>query len=567
VIFAAWANATTYYVSQSTDNGYAVGNNSNNGTSPSTPYLTFAKILTVYNAGDIVYINNGTYAATTFYNIQKGFTVLPVVDYAVTLTGNTTAQIVALYIPTGQTMTFGRLIMDACTYPSNAVIVCRSSGTITVKPKIIFNQTKFTGSVQSAISGTNSDYDLEANGIICDTSISTSIKNPQGYAIAISANLTGNIVLNSPVINIVTNQGYATSGGIFIDPGATNTSSVSIVSPIINITNTKASAIQVNGIYVYHINDASITGGTITINCGINQSISGIAVLTKTGTLSANNAVIANNNITITNMASGFGICIGVDDDNGGTANIANNGRIYGNTIQRINGVVDNTPHGIALNSNTGGRIYKNTIIGFGPAILASKTDSTTLIYNNITKNGLGNYQLFAKGATGTIFANNTCSTISDIGTIISVQDQGAVHNNNPFFINNIGYNSVATGAKLVVVNANNTASFNNNLYFVSGAVSNPFSYQGTNYATFALWQAAGKDVYSLYADPIFISTSDFHLQPTSPCIGAGTFAIGIHDQPGASDYDGVPFNSMFPYIGAYDYIAGGARPTLRGLE
>ena len=34
----------------------------------------------------------------------------------------------------------------------------------------------------------------------------------------------------------------------------------------------------------------------------------------------------------------------------------------------------------------------------------------------------------------------------------------------------------------------------------------------------------------------------------------------------GAADYDGVPYNSMFPYIGAYDY-APSARPTLTGME
>lgn len=32
------------------------------------------------------------------------------------------------------------------------------------------------------------------------------------------------------------------------------------------------------------------------------------------------------------------------------------------------------------------------------------------------------------------------------------------------------------------------------------------------------------------------------------------------------TDYDGVAYNSMFPYIGAYDPIARN-KPTLRGLE
>lgn len=74
---AATANAATKYVSNSTDNGFVVGNDTNNGNSPSTPYLTVNKGVTSLAdaGGDTLEINPGTYtgettAALTYFRIK-----------------------------------------------------------------------------------------------------------------------------------------------------------------------------------------------------------------------------------------------------------------------------------------------------------------------------------------------------------------------------------------------------------------------------------------------------------------------------------------------------------------
>ena len=54
----------TYYVSKSNANsslGYVVGNDSNNGTSPGTPWLTISKAVATATDGDTIYVNDGTY--------------------------------------------------------------------------------------------------------------------------------------------------------------------------------------------------------------------------------------------------------------------------------------------------------------------------------------------------------------------------------------------------------------------------------------------------------------------------------------------------------------------------
>jgi hypothetical protein len=61
---------TTYYVSNLAINGYALGSNSNNGTSQSTPFLTIAHAISVAVNNDIITVNptsNSIYAANNPY--------------------------------------------------------------------------------------------------------------------------------------------------------------------------------------------------------------------------------------------------------------------------------------------------------------------------------------------------------------------------------------------------------------------------------------------------------------------------------------------------------------------
>ncbi len=86
------------------------------------------------------------------------------------------------------------------------------------------------------------------------------------------------------------------------------------------------------------------------------------------------------------------------------------------------------------------------------------------------------------------------------------------------------------------------------NLYYPDGGAV--FMRNAADSTNFAGWKTAtGKDAHSKTADPLFVSTSDFHLQSTSPAIDAGTNA-GL-----TTDYEGktVPFGPA-PDIGAYEY-------------
>ena len=69
-------------------------------------------------------------------------------------------------------------------------------------------------------------------------------------------------------------------------------------------------------------------------------------------------------------------------------------------------------------------------------------------------------------------------------------------------------------------------------------------------YSTLADYQSSeSRDAHSIKSDPKFVSTSDFHLQSTSPCIDAGT-TVGLNE-----DIKGTPVpQGKGPDIGAFEY-------------
>jgi parallel beta-helix repeat protein len=74
--------------------------------------------------------------------------------------------------------------------------------------------------------------------------------------------------------------------------------------------------------------------------------------------------------------------------------------------------------------------------------------------------------------------------------------------------------------------------------YYAGGADALNFDWVKSSYGTFADYKtASGNDTHSLFVNPLFVSTSDFHIQSTSPAINAGdpSFAAGASE----TDIDG----------------------------
>lgn len=136
-------------------------------------------------------------------------------------------------------------------------------------------------------------------------------------------------------------------------------------------------------------------------------------------------------------------------------------------------------------------------------------------IYNNVIE-GAGYCRMgIALESTGAMsyveIRNNVIKDIVTYGAIGYWDDAGTIDN----------------------ITITNNCLYNNNAerYYRNGKVVTNETYDGTN----------------MTSDPLFVSTSDFHLQAGSPCINAGV------DVRLTMDYDGQPVGNP-PEIGAYEY-------------
>jgi hypothetical protein len=124
--------------------------------------------------------------------------------------------------------------------------------------------------------------------------------------------------------------------------------------------------------------------------------------------------------------------------------------------------------------------------------------------------------------------------------------NQNGATSTNIFIRNNIFYKS--TGALINFSETDDLSGYtidNNVLYNPSGNVG---ELETVGYTTIAQWRtASGEDAHSISSDPVFVSTSDFHLQVTSPAIGKAA-NTGL-----LTDYEN---NNRKGYldIGAYEY-------------
>ncbi|MDD4972571.1 MAG: peptidoglycan-binding protein [Paludibacter sp.] len=220
--------------------------------------------------------------------------------------------------------------------------------------------------------------------------------------------------------------------------------------------------------------------------------------------------------------------------------------------------------------------VEKNDFYGNGSVGLIVSYDTST--NNNIIRfnNFRGVYEraiYISNSGTGapsgfTIYGNifNGSNATSDL-IIFSNSGGHSVYNNT--FISPI---SASTGAALKSVSSQNNTVKNNIFYgpwnirvsdvnseagFISdynefyGTSGTKWTWGGTDYTSFSDWKINSlQDANSLNSDPKFIDiSSDLSLQPTSPCINAGT------DLSLTSDYNGrsVPQGSA-PDMGAYEY-------------
>jgi hypothetical protein len=282
------------------------------------------------------------------------------------------------------------------------------------------------------------------------------------------------------------------------------------------------------------------------------------------------NAVIQNNVITHSNQTYWDEPTTNATDDYDGLSlqNLSNS-TVKGNDISGGCVASAGIYHWICSGCNVTGTVitqnYIHDIEGVGIKEGGEDTGTVNIqiTYNVIKNVGIGQSDPSTQGGiwlnriqtsgTPSLVANNTIYG----GLVgINVWDQADY-----FTIKN----NIVSGASTYLARVYSTGThnvFSNNLYY-PGSVGTPFytPYEATNWAG---WAAVYTEANSLTSDPLFVSTTDFHLQSGSPAINAGANVSLTTDYAGRT----VPQGAA-PDIGSYEWypvalkICTGAAPKI----
>jgi parallel beta-helix repeat protein len=544
------AGATTYYV----DNCVTVGNDTNNGTSTSTPWLTIAHVNAhPYNPGDSILFQStctwreelippssgssgdpitfGAYGTRTAPIISggdliTGFTVnvsnpniwnatvttqpnIAIINGSV---GTLKASAAAIAAPGDWYWTANTLSVYGTSDPSGTVVAGARNAVIDIGSNSYVTVTGLT------VTASNATHDGAVRGSTSDNVViqSNTITQTAGYAVALldmtnltldsntvsysgSPNGAGGTIISS-VTNGLTYGPYTISNniihdtslyGIFLARNSGTTSRHSAASIYGNTVYNNATGIYIQATDNSTIHDNIVHNNTIATSDGDTYGM---------GIENCNSNTFYNNKI-YNNAGDGIDL-YGTDNANWGPSNdnVFYNNLIYGHTIA----------------SNTGDKI------GF---LLASSTDgyiNRTLIYNNVFYGNSIDLAIALAG-TGNAIDNNTFYGAADRSVWFEVPDPGGVDVENNIF-------AASANTPFDANTANTNVTHANNLYYkASGTLAN---YNGTSYtsANIATWEAT-----AVTGNPAFTNagTADFTLQLTSSAINAGgdlgaTYKLGL---------------------------------------
>lgn len=262
----------------------------------------------------------------------------------------------------------------------------------------------------------------------------------------------------------------------------------------------------------------------------------------------ANNFVISGNTVLgVTNFDATTGANTGIQ-----IAFTVTNGTVTNNRISNVKNLSASGTgaFGMQLGSTT----TTNVLIAnnFIWDIQAAGSATVTSNGHGITINGAvttGGFKIYHNSIN--LNTNQASGTTAALNITSAVVAAGAID-----LRNNILANTQTAGATrfsvFTAAAANVFAAIDYNDYFSTGSVG---SLGGVVRPTLADWQTAtGQDANSEAVDPLFVSPTNLHLQPTSPLLGQGVSGTGV-----TTDIDGQTRDTP-PDIGA-DEIPATATP------
>jgi hypothetical protein len=361
--------------------------------------------------------------------------------------------------------------------------------------------------------------------------------------------------------NVITFGAYGSGTAPIIDATGLNWGINSSGKDYITIT-----GLEIKNSNQYGIRNRGGSGWLITLNTvhhigspGADWPSEGIAVEGQ-NTRGSNNTVSWNT----VYQTGRHGVDLTAFENGTITSNIIEHNTIYnsyhtGIDMQNIGPTSTFSGNILRYNTIYADRNYANFSIGCaGIFTMASSglTVNATQIYYNLIYNMPGTGIQIYDRSTNTVIYNNTIANKNASHTgwadAVAIRDtavSGTIVKNNIAYGFDGAFWVLATGA---------CSGVDYNDWYTAGdgprVTIGVTKYRAADQAAYK--SATGYDIHGKWADPLFVSTSDFHLKSTSPCINAGT------DVSLTKDYDGnvVPVGGV-PDIGVYEYNPDSTKP------
>lgn len=405
-----------------------------------------------------------------------------------------------------------------------------------------------------------------ANGVGGDatlrnlTVVNTNPTATAGAVIAIHSGPNGsqNDVIRN--VNVVGQDPTQTLAGIHIGGAAPGTAAT-VSNNNNRVENCSVQKVFV-GIYHVGVSPALPNVGTVITKNALNGTLAnrirrvGIFVFNDNGLIVNMNDI---GGIDTNEAADALGMALGVQNIT--TTTVTAGGITNAQILQnRINGVASTSTTGfsaaaIAIAGSPGGAntIINNMISG----VIAPSTSPDVVAGIHVSGVAGSPTQLFYNSIENTGDRGAVANQIGSFGIAITGTNPTVVLRDNIFF--NSQTSGGGVNAKSFAIGMQSTTftnlDSNFNDFFVTGANAvfartGDLGTAGTDIPNLAAWQAAvADDANSLAVDPLFVSTTNPHLQPTSPVVGAATPVVGF---PAAGqDFDFEVRDVATPDIGA----------------
>lgn len=468
---------TTYYVSSEATNGYAVGNDTNDGLSKAAPWLTMDNVAALTTGTHDIYLNGAEIDVDAEFIVQTSLNIAGDVDKTQLNLRNVTSGQYGFRGGTSDNVQFTNVKLKAV----NCTVAILYFQPTAAKTSYTCTNVEFIGNVPACVA--NADALIDFTITNCILTQSGTLSNGLDLR---NLGATSEVAIDGLKISVsgTCNAGYA---AVNCEANAANVS-IDCSNVYGTITSDLATANFNYGVLISDCDTALIEDCDITINANNGGSNSACLYKITSAAVTPMVSCIIRNNRGFCNCPAGLMICAGED----GTANEADGILVYGNTVRGPSNVA--TLHGIMIGGNENCEAYNNSIKYVQIGLIAKTATGAIFAHNFIewvTPTGTG-HAMRMKGATDCMFVGNL-HVISGAWNAISIliTDNSGLPNSTGGIVAGNGvyaYPGATAQSAIVYLSASQTATFYaNNYYPADGFSGSQFNDEGTT-RTLTAW-------------------------------------------------------------------------------